>query len=31
MDTLRCWATFTIARPVRIDVAERFVSECPHY
>ncbi len=31
MDTLRCWVTFTTARPVRIEVAEQFVSECPHY
>jgi hypothetical protein len=29
-DTLRCWVTFTTARPVRIKAAAAFMRECPH-
>ncbi len=29
-DTLRCWVTFTTARPVPVEVAAAFVRECPH-
>lgn len=29
-DTLRVWVTFTTCRPVRVEIAERFIRECPH-
>jgi hypothetical protein len=29
-DTLRVWVTFTTCRPVRVEIAEQFIRECPH-